>query len=80
MPIHEYQCKSCGTVFDFFTGVEKNKEVYCKNCESQDVKRLISAPSILSTTVKRDQGRTCCGRTERCETPPCSEEGTCGRD
>jgi len=24
-------------------------------------------------------GRTCCGRTERCDRPPCSDDGACKR-
>lgn len=25
-------------------------------------------------------GQTCCGRDERCDTPPCSDNGRCKRD
>jgi hypothetical protein len=25
-------------------------------------------------------GSTCCGRSERCDTPPCSNDGKCQRD
>jgi putative FmdB family regulatory protein len=80
MPIYEYQCKRCGTVSEFLTGIEKEVAMSCKTCGSPEVERLISAPSFLSKAVKQDPGRTCCGRSERCEMPPCSSEGSCRRD
>lgn len=80
MPIYEYQCKKCGAVSEFLCGIGKQDLVSCKKCGSQDVERLISAPSFLSDSVKQDSSRTCCGRAERCETPPCSSDGTCQRE
>jgi len=80
MPIYEYQCKKCGAVSEFLISVGTEEGVFCETCGSPEVKRLISAPSFLSATVKQNPGRTCCGSAERCEIPPCSSEGTCRRD
>jgi putative FmdB family regulatory protein len=80
MPIYEYQCKKCGAVFEFLTGIENEEHVFCKNCSSLEIERLISAPSILSNTKQKVSSRTCCGSAERCEMPPCSAGGTCQRD
>jgi len=29
--------------------------------------------------IGSQDGLTCCGRTERCEKPPCSDDGSCKR-
>jgi putative FmdB family regulatory protein len=80
MPIYEYRCKKCGAVFEFLTGIGKDRSMSCKTCGSSEVEKLISASSFMSAKVKQDPGRTCCGRAERCETPPCTTEGVCRRD
>jgi putative FmdB family regulatory protein len=80
MPIYEYQCKKCGAVSEILTTVGKEHLVSCKTCGSSAVKRLISAHAFLGAAVKQDPGRTCCGRADRCDSPPCSSNGTCQRD
>ncbi|MFC1957785.1 hypothetical protein ACFLX0_03115 [Chloroflexota bacterium] len=50
----------------------------CPSCGSQNLERLISAPSLLKSRANA-LGTTCCGREERCETPPCSTGGQCQR-
>lgn len=43
MPIYEYQCKKCDTVFDYVTlKADKELNPKCKNCGSPDVKKLVS--------------------------------------
>lgn len=75
MPIYEYRCPKCGN------SVEKlvrsfDAEVNCPVC-GERMERLLSSFSIkLESGLP---GTTCCGRTERCDTPPCSAEGTCWR-
>lgn len=80
MPIFEYQCKVCGSVSEFLIGVGQNQTITCKKCGSLEMERILSTPFFLTSTVKSNQGPTCCGREERCETPPCSSEGICKRD
>jgi len=41
MPIYEYQCKSCGKVFEVFQGMADSPVKTCRFCHGP-VKRLIS--------------------------------------
>ncbi len=77
MPIYDFKCQSCSRIFESLVR-ETGKAVCCPNCGSQEVKRLISA-SYLVKTESRASGVTCCGRTERCDTPPCSTDEGCHR-
>jgi putative FmdB family regulatory protein len=80
MPIYEYQCKVCGTVSEFLHRVDRNQTITCKKCGSLEMEKILSTPFLLSSAAKNTQGRTCCGREERCDTPPCSSQGSCKRD
>ena len=80
MPIYEYQCKVCGKISEFLTGADNKERLVCKNCGSLDLERIISAASIIGQSSKRQLGHTCCGREERCDTPPCGSGGICKRD
>jgi len=43
MPIYEYQCLSCETEFQkLILKKEEEKNLLCPECESRDIKRLIS--------------------------------------
>ena len=43
MPLYDYECLSCKTVFEKLAGV--NETVYCPNCDFES-KRLISVPGV----------------------------------
>ncbi|MBW1666912.1 MAG: zinc ribbon domain-containing protein [Deltaproteobacteria bacterium] len=79
MPIYEYRCKSCGAISEFLTGVGKDEPISCKQCGSFEMERVLSVSSFSFGSGERAPGRTCCGREERCETPPCSSGGGCRR-
>jgi len=80
MPIYDYECQDCGEISEIFLHRPTNAEsVVCPVCGSQKMGRLLSA-SYLLKTEERAPGRTCCGRAERCETPPCFAGDTCSRD
>jgi hypothetical protein len=53
------------------------EEPRCPNCGSTILQKLFSAPHIVRE--QRPSGSTCCGREERCATPPCSTGEECGR-
>ncbi|MBM3120098.1 MAG: zinc ribbon domain-containing protein [Chloroflexi bacterium] len=78
MPVYEYKCQACGRVFELlvhsFHGSENPK---CPGCDSHKLDRMLSAPSLLKHS--NAPSTTCCGRTERCESPPCSTEEGCHR-
>ncbi|MGD2272411.1 MAG: zinc ribbon domain-containing protein [Desulfobacterales bacterium] len=79
MPIYEYKCKVCGAISEFLTGAADKGPFVCKKCGSLDMQRIMSAASILSQSSKRQPGHSCCGREERCDTPPCGDGGDCRR-
>jgi putative FmdB family regulatory protein len=79
MPIYEYRCKSCGTVTEFLVGVGEDTAITCSHCGSLDMEKIISVASFLEGGPNQRPGSTCCGREERCETPPCSTGGGCRR-
>ncbi len=78
MPIYEYQCRSCGRISEFLVGVGKDRAITCSHCGSPDMERVMSTPSVLGE--RTGPGTTCCGREERCDSPPCSAGEGCRRD
>jgi putative FmdB family regulatory protein len=46
MPIYEYRCDSCGHTLDALQKISDTPLTDCPECESQALKRLISAPAF----------------------------------
>ena len=80
MPIYEYRCKACGAVSEYLVGLGDDDRIRCKVCGGSEMNRIPSASSFTFQSPGRMPGRTCCGREERCKTPPCSDGGTCRRE
>ena len=80
MPIYEYRCQKCGAVSEYLVGVGSDGPIECKACGSPQVSKILSAGSFTLQSSQHAAGRTCCGRQERCERPPCPDGGTCRRD
>jgi putative FmdB family regulatory protein len=79
MPIYEYRCNDCGTISEFLVGIgSKGESVSCKQCGSPQLEKMISVSHSLKSGG-RLMGHTCCGREERCSTPPCSTDSGCRR-
>jgi putative FmdB family regulatory protein len=87
MPTYEYVCKSCGYRFEKFQNMSDKPIQKCPKC-GKNVKRLIGTGTgvifkgsgFYATDYKNQSSRkTCCGKTERCDKPPCSDDGTCKR-
>ena len=79
MPVYEFRCKECGGMSEFrVSSYSASQELVCSRCGSHDLERLISAPSLLRVGANAP-GTTCCGREERCESPPCSTGEGCRR-
>ena len=76
MKIYEFRCESCGSIFELTK--EESEDLSCPRCGSKDVKRLFSTPAIMKDYAL-SEGKTCCGRDERCSTPPCGDNGACVR-
>jgi len=79
MPIYEYRCKNCGEQMEILVRFGTSTPLVCPNCGSTLLEKLLSMPYVMAGE-RRPAGRTCCGREERCETPPCSEGRTCQRE
>ncbi|MBN1106516.1 MAG: zinc ribbon domain-containing protein [Deltaproteobacteria bacterium] len=80
MPIYEYRCEACGAVTEYLVGVGKDETVRCSACGGSEMSRVLSVSSFTTNPSGRMPGRTCCGREERCSTPPCSGGGACRRE
>lgn len=88
MPTYEYVCTSCGYRFEQFQNMTDKAVQKCPKC-GESVKKLIGTgmgvifkgSGFYSTDYKNNNksGRTCCGRTERCSKPPCSDDRSCRR-
>ena len=79
MPIYDYVCADCGHSFEKMHEMTAHSVQKCPSCGSSVVSKLISVPGLIKTGGKPHDGQTCCGRTERCDKPPCSSEGQCHR-
>jgi len=77
MPIYEYFCKKCGKINEFIEIISSDKKFKCQFCGSEELQKIVSKPSFLKNFGEK--GKTCCGRDERCDTPPCSSDGFCRR-
>lgn len=71
MPIYEYKCEDCNKITEIFLKSKENKETpVCKHCGSKKLTKQISAPGAVIMGSSHPKGTTCCGRIERCDTPP----------
>ncbi|MBC7264172.1 MAG: zinc ribbon domain-containing protein [Chloroflexi bacterium] len=78
MPIYEYRCDNCGEHVEIRCQQGEATPI-CPHCGGSRLTRVFSAPYLISGRMHREAGKTCCGREERCVTPPCSVEGSCQR-
>ena len=79
MPIYDYACADCGHCFELMHQMGGAGELKCPSCGSSRVSKQISMPGLIRTASKSQGGQTCCGRSERCDEPPCSAGGACYR-
>lgn len=78
MPVYEYRCEQCGVTFEAL--VRRGRAVTCPDCGSASLSKLLSAATVISGRTATSRGTTCCGRSERCDMPPCSDGAACRRD
>jgi putative FmdB family regulatory protein len=79
MPIYEYECLDCGKRSEFLVGVvEGEVKLQCGHCGSERLEKVFSQFAGSRGSAGSTKGKTCCGRAERCETPPCHAHGNDG--
>jgi putative FmdB family regulatory protein len=76
MPIYEHRCEACGAVSEYLVRLGDEERIQCKVCGSSGMNRILYVSSFSLQSARRISVRTCCGREERCETPPCADGGT----
>lgn len=87
MPTYEFVCTSCGYTFEKFQSMSSSKSTTCPLCGEKARLKISSGAGIIfkgngfySTDYKNHTtSETCCGRSERCDQPPCAADGTCRR-
>ena len=87
MPTYEYECRACGRKFELRQAMSDPPLKVCPECGGE-VRRLVSggAGFIIKGVGRGGErrnadgcsleraGRTCCGRAERCNRPPCGDK------
>ncbi len=78
MPLYEYKCTECGELQEVLTGVGAASEgLACPSCGGTSLEKQLSVTTIPSYPSPKG-GQTCCGRDERCDSPPCGT-GCCSK-
>ena len=54
MPIYDYRCGACGHVFEKLVMPPKEPELICPDCDSKEVDRVASLPTLTGTSSKHD--------------------------
>ncbi len=85
MPTYEYECTHCGYHFERMHPISAPPLKTCPKC-GKGVRRLIGTGASIflkgggsarrsgtETCALEATGRTCCGRSARCDTPGCEK-------
>ncbi|MFP4522702.1 MAG: FmdB family zinc ribbon protein [Fibrobacterota bacterium] len=78
MPVFEYECASCGSVFELLVNkISSRDKQKCPDCKSSDVSRKLSAFAVNEGSKKLPAGGCPSGS---CGYDPgsCSAGGCCG--
>ena len=78
MPIYDFKCRECGEVSEVLVRNVESQDIKCPACGGSNTEKLISS-SFLIKASQLATGGTCCGRAERCDSPPCSTGEGCRR-
>lgn len=80
MPVYEYRCSRCDSVFEHFCEAGE-PEPRTSPCCQAPISRELSVPAAHRGRFSRPaSGQTCCGLDERCDAPPCAVGGACRHD
>ncbi len=56
MPLYDYRCRECETVFEELVTPLRSSEPCCPRCRSKAVTRLLSKPAPAGASVKSGGG------------------------
>ncbi|MBN1354389.1 MAG: zinc ribbon domain-containing protein [Candidatus Omnitrophica bacterium] len=82
MPTYEYACEVCGYKFERFQHMNDKPLEKCPKCGKRVTRLITGGMGVMIPGGKKSHplsGGTCCGRSERCDVPPCSGDGVCKR-
>lgn len=84
MPVFDYRCKDCGNTFEVII-LSSATNTSCPSCGSINTEKTISSSYVVTRFSHKRENFTqdhspCCGRSERCDKPPCSDGGVCRRN
>ncbi|SMC66202.1 putative regulatory protein, FmdB family [Desulfocicer vacuolatum DSM 3385] len=51
MPIYEYHCEKCETVFEKLVFAGDEEEIFCPKCHSKEVNKIMSACSFMGASI-----------------------------
>ena len=84
MITYEYECEACGLIFEHRHAIKDTPPGACPKCQGKIHQRISGGSGFIirGGTEKQigrqsggcsleSSGRTCCGREERCDKPPC---------
>jgi putative FmdB family regulatory protein len=84
MPLYEYECENCGHVFELRHGMNEETVTQCPECHGKTSQKISGGTGFIikgsgggnagnrsGSCSFETSGRTCCGRDQRCEKPPC---------
>ena len=58
MPNYEYQCESCGSLWEERRNLAQRDEPFaCKQCDSQCVRNLFPSPPVVLKCRQKERGR-----------------------
>jgi putative FmdB family regulatory protein len=77
MALYDYKCRNCGAVSEILMR-KADDCAKCPECGSEDMGKLVSASYRINMNASQ-KSNTCCGRAERCDSPPCSTGRQCHR-
>lgn len=47
MPVYEYQCKECRTIFEREHSIGEKKKYRCPNCSSKSTRKIVSQVGVI---------------------------------
>ena len=77
MPVYDFKFRECGQLSEILLR-DHIQKACCPNCGGENLERLFSASYLIKTEAETS-ATTCCGRAERCGSPPCSTGDMCRR-